>query len=53
MSIAAITYNLKKMLKFKSKTVMAAMMILTEEAHDFFVTMKFYAHYYKLALVKI
>jgi hypothetical protein len=51
--MAAIAYNLKKMLKFKSKTVMAATMILTEEAHDFFVTMKFYAHYYKLALVKI
>jgi len=53
MLMAAIAYNLKKMLKFKSKTVMAATMILTEEAHDFFVTMKFYAHYYKLALVKI
>jgi transposase len=52
MLMAAIAYNLKKMLKFKSKTVMAVAMSLTTEAHVFFVSMKFYSQHYKLAVVK-
>ena len=52
MMMAAIAYNVKKMLKFKSKTVMAAVMSLTTEAHDFFVSMKFYSQHYKLVIVK-
>lgn len=52
MLMAAIAYNLKKMLKFKSKTVMAVAMSLTPEAHGFFVSMKFYFQHYKLVVVK-
>ena len=52
MLMAAIAYNLKKMLKFKSKTVMAVAMNLTTEADGFFVSMKFYSQHYKLAVVK-
>ncbi len=53
MLMAAIAYNLKKMLKFKSKTVMAAAMTLTTEGHDFFVSMKFTFRDHKLELIKI
>lgn len=52
MLMAAIAYNLKKMLKFKSKTAMAVAMNLTTEAHGFFVSLKFYTQHYKLAVVK-
>ena len=52
MLMSAIAYNLKKMLKFKSKTVMAVAMNLTTEADGFFVSMKFYSQHYKLAVVK-
>lgn len=52
MIMAAIAYNLKKMLKFKSKTVMAVAMSLTPEAYGFFISMKFYSQHYKLVVVK-
>lgn len=41
MMMAAIAYNIKKLLKFKSKTVMAVSMSLTKEASDFYYKMNF------------
>jgi len=53
MLMSAIAYNLKKMLKFRSKVAMAAAMTLTTEGHDFFVSMKFIFQDHKLAVIKI
>lgn len=52
MLMAAIAYNLKKMLKFKSKTAKTVAMSLTTEAHGFFISMKFYSQHYELVAVK-
>jgi len=45
MMMAAIAYNLKKMMKFKSNRPMAAMLQLPKEARDYFTSLFFHFHF--------
>lgn len=50
--MAAIAYNLKKMLKFTKKTPIGAVASLRQEAADFFASLFFTPHFVRL-IIKI
>jgi hypothetical protein len=45
MMMAAIAYNLKKMMKFKTTRPMAAVVHLPEEVGNFFISLFFRLHF--------